>query len=111
MTHTTTYGTVMKENVKAFTIAAKHPFTPGSQAGCSDADPALFDPADVTALQAAQAICQTCPVVDLCLQAGLARAEWGVWGGQLLENGVAREEPRRMGRPRKNRAASVPVPA
>lgn len=107
----TSFPEVMKENVKAFTIAARYPFSPGATAHCFDADPALFDPADVDALERAQAICRDCPVRDVCLQIGIARSEWGVWGGQLLENGEARDAPRKMGRPRKARPVSEAVPA
>lgn len=103
------YAAILRENSKAFTVATKHPFSPGLLAACKDADPNLFDPADMAALEKAKTYCASCPVRDLCEQAGLARDEWGVWGGVLLENGVARDEPRKMGRPRK--ARNEPVPA
>lgn len=57
-------------------------------------------PADV---EAAKALCDTCPAVTACLAGALERREpWGVWGGQLFEGGtvVARKRPR--GRPRKD---------
>jgi WhiB family redox-sensing transcriptional regulator len=61
-------------------------------------------PADV---EAAKALCQTCPVVEACLAGALERHEpWGVWGGQLFIGGavVARKRPR--GRPRKCEVAA-----
>lgn len=51
----------------------------------------------------AQAICGRCALATDCLQGALDRAEpWGVWGGQLVENGrvVAQKRPR--GRPPKH---------
>ncbi|ASU82718.1 WhiB family transcriptional regulator [Nocardiopsis gilva YIM 90087] len=66
-------------------------------------EPDLFfaeAPADV---EAAKAVCQSCPVREQCLADALERREpWGVWGGELFVAGktVARKRPR--GRPRKN---------
>ena len=51
----------------------------------------------------AKAICGKCTLADDCLAGALDRAEpWGVWGGELVENGriVAMKRPR--GRPPKN---------
>ncbi|MFZ9696796.1 MAG: WhiB family transcriptional regulator [Ilumatobacteraceae bacterium] len=48
----------------------------------------------------AKAICAKCTSRDTCLNDALQREEpWGVWGGELLENGrvVANKRPR--GRP------------
>ncbi len=60
-------------------------------------------PAD---LERAKQLCAGCPIRTRCLTAALDRAEpWGVWGGEILEQGavIARKRPR--GRPRKH-----PVP-
>ena len=69
---------------------------------CS-ADPDLFfaeSPGDVTR---AKALCRDCPVRAACLADALDRGEpWGVWGGELLLNGVAVPEKRACGRPRKS---------
>ena len=35
----------------------------------------------------AREVCGTCPLVQACLAAGVARHEHGVWGGELLEAG------------------------
>ena len=64
----------------------------------------------------AKAICSKCTLADDCLAGALDRAEpWGVWGGELVENGriVANKRPR--GRPPKHpRPAAiideVPIP-
>ena len=42
----------------------------------------IFFPNDGEGTQAAQAICETCPVKTLCLNYALAQPEeYGVWGG------------------------------
>lgn len=64
----------------------------------------------------AKAICGKCSLAEDCLTGALERAEpWGVWGGELVENGrvVANKRPR--GRPPKNPRAvvvidEVPIP-
>jgi WhiB family transcriptional regulator, redox-sensing transcriptional regulator len=56
-------------------------------------------PAEV---ELAKTLCGDCPVQELCLAGARSRREpWGVWGGELFEDGaiVARKRPR--GRPRK----------
>lgn len=61
-------------------------------------------PADV---EFAKALCQDCPVRTLCLDGALERREpWGVWGGQLLLQGVVIPRKRPRGRPRKNDVAA-----
>ena len=52
-------------------------------------------------------LCADCPLRRACLAAALERAEpWGVWGGEILDQGtvIARKRPR--GRPRKNAVAA-----
>jgi len=56
----------------------------------------------------AKAICSKCTLADDCLAGALDRAEpWGVWGGELVENGriVANKRPR--GRPPKHPRPAV----
>lgn len=51
----------------------------------------------------AKAICSKCTMAAACLEGAVERQEpWGVWGGELIENGrvVANKRPR--GRPPKN---------
>ncbi len=58
-------------------------------------------PADV---EFAKALCQGCPVRELCLDGALERREpWGVWGGELFLQGVVIPRKRPRGRPRKDR--------
>ncbi|HYO18160.1 MAG TPA: WhiB family transcriptional regulator [Dermatophilaceae bacterium] len=74
---------------------------------CRANDPDLWfaeKPADV---ERAKHLCRECPVRLQCLAVALARGErWGVWGGELLDNG--RVIPRKLGRgrPRKQPAAA-----
>jgi WhiB family redox-sensing transcriptional regulator len=57
-------------------------------------------PAD---LEQAKAHCATCPVRKGCLAGALDRREpWGVWGGEIFEQGAIIERKRPRGRPRKN---------
>lgn len=74
-----------------------------TELACHTVDPDLFfaeSPADV---ERAKALCVGCPLQAECLTGALDRREpWGVWGGQLVVDGivVARKRPR--GRPRKH---------
>lgn len=57
------------------------------------------------AIEQAKALCGECPIRDLCLEGALERGESaGVWGGQLLVNGVIVAHKRPRGRPRKHAA-------
>lgn len=87
---------------KGLRVGFEHPSPRRDDWACADhPDPAVFDPADDDALGAAVAVCDTCPARDACLALGLARDEWGVWGGVLLEGGKPLAAPRRPGRPKK----------
>jgi WhiB family redox-sensing transcriptional regulator len=73
---------------------------------CRRADPDLFfaeSPADV---ERAKAMCAPCSARPACLAAALERQEpWGVWGGELIADGVVQARKRPRGRPRKEVAA------
>ena len=57
-------------------------------------------PSDV---ESAKALCQDCPVQELCLAGAKERREpWGVWGGELFLAGVVIPRKRPRGRPRKD---------
>ena len=59
-------------------------------------------------MELAKALCVDCPVRSICLDGALERREpWGVWGGELVENGriVANKRPR--GRPPKHPRPAV----
>jgi WhiB family transcriptional regulator, redox-sensing transcriptional regulator len=56
-------------------------------------------PAD---LAQAKAFCQECQPRLACLSGALERQEpWGVWGGEILADGVIVAQKRPRGRPRK----------
>ena len=55
------------------------------QARCRGMDPQVFHPADEDELGAARAkaICESCPVLELCLELAITTKEKdGVWGGR-----------------------------
>jgi WhiB family transcriptional regulator, redox-sensing transcriptional regulator len=74
---------------------------------CRSYDPELFfaeSPADV---EFAKSLCVDCPVRSACLAGALERREpWGVWGGELLIQGVVVPRKRPRGRPRKTEVAA-----
>ena len=62
----------------------------------------LFFSEDYYEIARAKAICAICPVAKECLAAAAARHEpWGVWGGELFENGSVCRDKRPRGRPPK----------
>jgi WhiB family redox-sensing transcriptional regulator len=74
---------------------------------CRVSDPDLWFAESPADLEQAKALCADCPLREACLAAALERAEpWGVWGGEILDQGtvIARKRPR--GRPRKNAVAA-----
>ena len=68
-------------------------------------------------IQRAKAICSTCTSKVGCLSGALERSEpWGVWGGELLEEGRVCATKRPRGRPvtksvRVTAVQEVPIPA
>ena len=74
---------------------------------CRVSDPDLWFAESPADLEQAKALCAECPLRQACLAAALERAEpWGVWGGEILDQGtvIARKRPR--GRPRKTAVAA-----
>ena len=64
--------------------------------------PELFFAAHGKALDLAKQLCAACPVREACLSDALDRAEpHGVWGGQILIDGMIVATKRGPGRPRK----------
>jgi WhiB family transcriptional regulator, redox-sensing transcriptional regulator len=74
---------------------------------CHLVDPDLFfaeSPADV---ERAKSLCIDCPLRATCLAEALERREpWGVWGGELVLQGVVVPRKRPRGRPRKTEVAA-----
>lgn len=78
---------------------------------CHMADPELFFSDSDQGIAEAKALCGGCPVRNKCLDGALSRAEpCGVWGGQLIEDGVIIERKRRAGRPPRQVIAAVRMP-
>lgn len=73
---------------------------------CRQVDGELFFAENPADLQAAKQVCAGCPLKAQCLAGALARAEpWGVWGGEIFDDGVIIAAKRPRGRPRKQQAA------
>ena len=67
---------------------------------CHNADPELFFADSDVEISLAKSLCGSCPMKQACLEGALDRSEpVGVWGGQLIEDGVIIERKRRPGRP------------
>jgi WhiB family redox-sensing transcriptional regulator len=77
------------------------------QLPCHREDPELFFAESPSDVELAKSLCGTCPVRAECLASAIERREpWGVWGGQLLLQGVVIPRKRPRGRPRKNEVAA-----
>ncbi len=78
---------------------------PSTDLPCQGADPELWFAESPSDAETAKVLCAPCPLRELCLSGALDRREpWGVWGGQLLDNGVVVPRKRPRGRPRKQDA-------
>jgi WhiB family redox-sensing transcriptional regulator len=74
---------------------------------CRVEDPELWFAESPSDVEAAKALCGSCPLRAECLAGALERREpWGVWGGELFLQGVVIPRKRPRGRPRKNEAAA-----
>jgi WhiB family redox-sensing transcriptional regulator len=74
---------------------------------CARVGPELFFSDLPEDIQAAKFLCADCPLRTECLAGALDRAEpWGVWGGELLQDGHIITRKRRRGRPRKSEQAA-----
>lgn len=74
---------------------------------CHRVDPDLFFAESPVDVERAKALCLDCPIRMACLAGALDRSEpWGVWGGQLVVQGVIVPRKRPRGRPRKQPIAA-----
>lgn len=79
----------------------------GAELPCWSTDPDLFFAESPTDVETAKALCIGCPARLACLAGALERSEvYGVWGGELLIQGVVVARKRPRGRPRKNPVAA-----
>jgi WhiB family redox-sensing transcriptional regulator len=77
------------------------------QLPCRTRDMRLWFSASPAELDLAKAYCLPCPIKRTCLAGALARAEpWGVWGGEIFQDGVVIPVKRTAGRPPKVREAA-----
>lgn len=71
---------------------------------CRAGDADLWFAESAEQLELAKQLCRPCAVRADCLSGALVRHEpWGVWGGELFDNGAVIERKRPRGRPRKPR--------
>ncbi|WP_433629829.1 WhiB family transcriptional regulator [Nocardia sp. CA-120079] len=69
---------------------------------CRAGDPDLWFAESPVELEQAKALCASCPIRKGCLTAAMDRREpWGVWGGEIFDQGVVIARKRPRGRPRK----------
>ena len=75
----------------------------GDPLPCWSQDPDLFFAESPTDLELAKTLCAGCPARLSCLAGALERQEvYGVWGGELVIQGVVVPRKRPRGRPRKD---------
>lgn len=75
------------------------------QLPCRVGNPDLWFAETPADLEQAKSLCAQCPIRSRCLSTALDRAEpWGVWGGEIFDQGVVIARKRPRGRPRKNPA-------
>lgn len=73
---------------------------------CRD-EPDLFFSESPSEVEHAKSLCGRCPIRSRCLTGALERREpWGVWGGELFDQGVVVPRKRPRGRPRKSEVAA-----
>jgi len=74
---------------------------------CREYDSELWFSQRPAEVERAKALCQDCPVLEWCRTGALERQEpWGVWGGELCEDGVVVPRKKPRGRPPKTAAAA-----
>jgi WhiB family redox-sensing transcriptional regulator len=73
---------------------------------CHEGDPELWFADTPTGVEEAKSLCRSCPLQPECLAGAIDRSEpWGVWGGELFEQGAVIPRKRPRGRPRKSAIA------
>ena len=73
---------------------------------CRVRDPELWFADSPAGVEVAKALCRGCGIRHRCLDGALTRREpWGVWGGELVVDGVVVPFKRGRGRPRADASA------
>ena len=74
---------------------------------CRTEDAELWFSESPVALELAKRFCRGCPVREACLAGALDRAEpWGVWGGEIFQDGAVVPYKRPRGRPPRRHLAA-----
>lgn len=74
---------------------------------CREQDPDLWFSEHPARLEMAKSFCSVCPARLGCLTGAFARREpWGVWGGEIFEQGEVIAQKRARGRPPKRDIAA-----
>lgn len=69
---------------------------------CREYDAELWFAEQTQTVELAKRLCRGCPIMSACLAGALQRREpWGVWGGEVLVEGIVVAKKRGRGRPRK----------
>jgi WhiB family redox-sensing transcriptional regulator len=85
-----------------FALSAEDPSAATADLPCHAVEPDLFFAEAPAELERAKVLCQSCPLRMACLAGALERQEpWGVWGGEIFDQGVVIARKRPRGRPRK----------
>jgi len=80
--------------------AAQPDWAVADRTPCANADPELWFAEQPAELNLAKALCAHCPIKAACLAGALDRGEpWGVWGGEIVRQGVVMAYKRGRGRP------------
>jgi WhiB family redox-sensing transcriptional regulator len=88
-------------------VPAQHAWPPPGLVPCQQEDPELWFSDSPSHLELAKAHCRRCPLRSACLAGAVERAEpWGVWGGEIIDNGVVIARKRGRGRPRRDAEAA-----
>jgi WhiB family redox-sensing transcriptional regulator len=91
-------------SASAFDVLVDRPVRP---LPCWAVDPDLFFAESPNDVERAKLVCADCPFRADCLAGALQRREpWGVWGGELVLQGVVVPRKRPRGRPRKDEVAA-----
>jgi WhiB family transcriptional regulator, redox-sensing transcriptional regulator len=83
------------------------PYATAAAAPLCRTEPDLYFSEDPGDLRLAKMLCRGCPLQMACLTGALERGEpWGVWGGELFQDGRIIPDKRPRGRPRKTAVAA-----